>query len=75
LLVRRSEAVTYFWHSFDQVLFRPDLLGDLPLDPVRVVSRAGEHTLLTPQGRPDATGYSDHLPLLFCTSAQTGETP
>jgi hypothetical protein len=72
--VRRSEAVAYFWHSFDQVLFRPDLLDDLPLDPVRIVTRAGEHALLTPRGRPNATGYSDHLPLLFCTTTHSGDT-
>jgi len=55
--------VTYFWNIFDQVLLRPALMNSL--DELRVLDRVDGTPLLLPQGVPDRSTGSDHLPLLF----------
>lgn len=59
-----AEQVTYFWNMYDQVLFRPDLLGYLRNEDVRVLDSDGGTSLVTTDGRPSKTA-SDHLPILF----------
>ena len=61
----RSEHVCYFWNIFDQVLFRPDLVNRCPSDGVRILTRAGDRSLLSEDGTPNPRLASDHLPLLF----------
>ncbi len=61
----RAEHKVYFWHLFDQVLIRPDVLQYCPADPVSIITRAGNTSLLTELDAPDATIASDHLPLLL----------
>lgn len=61
----RAEHVNYFWNTFDQVLVRPQLMDRLRSDQVRLLSRAGETSLRTEDGRPNAVDGSDHFPLLF----------
>lgn len=58
-----SESVNYFWNTYDQVLVRPALIPHLSA--VRVLDTDGTHSLLTPNGLPDAENGSDHLPLFF----------
>lgn len=60
-----SRAVEYFWHTFDQVLLRPDLLPYWRDDSARFLTHTASGTLVDGQGRPDALHASDHLPLLF----------
>lgn len=60
-----SAPVTHFWHTFDQVLIRPDLLPKFEDENVSVLTSAGDISLLDVRGRPDITNASDHLPLLF----------
>lgn len=60
-----SRPVAYFWHLFDQVLIRPDLLQYFQNQQVRIIDHDGEQSLLTDRGLPDDTIASDHLPLLF----------
>lgn len=58
-----SESVNYFWNTYDQVLVRPALMDHL--SDLRVLDTDGTDSLLTPNGLPDATNGSDHLPILF----------
>jgi hypothetical protein len=60
----KAEHVNYFWHIFDQVLLRPDLLNGFS-DDVRILTMAGSTPLLDRNGRPDGDNASDHLPILF----------
>ena len=60
-----SEHVSYYWNMFDQVLLRPSLMHRLPAEGVEIVTRAGAVSLLSPNGRPDRSVGSDHLPVLF----------
>lgn len=60
-----SEHVSYFWNVFDQVLLRPDLAARFDPSRISIVKQVGGHSLVRPDGRPDRTVGSDHLPLLF----------
>lgn len=60
-----SAPVTHFWHTFDQVLIRPELLSNFRDENVSILTYAGVISLLDARGRPDFTNASDHLPLLF----------
>jgi hypothetical protein len=59
----RSESLNYFWHTFDQILLRPDLLSTFDLSGLRVVTQIGERELLKSQRTDDA--LSDHLPIVI----------
>ncbi|MFO0587535.1 MAG: endonuclease/exonuclease/phosphatase family protein [Polyangiaceae bacterium] len=61
----RSEQIAYFWHMFDQVLLRPDLLASFDNADLQILTSDGNSSLLTAAGTPDLTTTSDHLPLLF----------
>lgn len=60
----QSEHVTYFWHMFDQVLLRPDVLPMFQNNTLKIIDRVGELSLLNDNGIPDKN-ISDHLPVLF----------
>jgi hypothetical protein len=60
----QSEHVAYFWHMFDQVLLRPDVLPMFQNDTLKIIDRVGELSLLNKNGIPDKS-ISDHLPILF----------
>lgn len=66
----RSDRTAYFWHSFDQVLLRPDLLDYFQDDSLEILTRIGEHSLVKENGIPDPNAGSDHLPLLLELSIQ-----
>jgi hypothetical protein len=57
-------AVNYYWNIFDQVLFRPALLGNIREDDVKVLTELGGVGLLDPRGRPRPRLGSDHLPIV-----------
>ena len=59
------QHVTYFWNMFDQVLVRPSLVGNIETDGIQIINSVGSVSLLTPEGTPDVSVGSDHLPLLF----------
>jgi hypothetical protein len=61
----RAEHTEYFWHMFDQVLIRPDLLEVFNSKELRILSSIGNQSLLSAHGVPDKKAISDHLPLLF----------
>lgn len=62
---RGSEHLTYFWHMLDQVLLRPDLLGQFRTEDLEILTGDGSQSFLGPDGFPNRTTASDHLPLLF----------
>lgn len=54
----------YFgWNILDQVLLRPDVLSRY--HDVRILTKAGEESLLTKKKRPRSKVFSDHLPILL----------
>lgn len=55
----------YFWHTYDQVLIRPDLLDSFDEKSMHVLTECGEMKLVRKTGIPDQSRVSDHLPLLF----------
>lgn len=60
----KGTAVNYYWHTFDQVLIRPDLLDFFFDDGLTVVRELSGRSLLCSLGRPDHD-VSDHLPIVF----------
>ena len=62
----RGGYLVPYWHAFDQVLVRPDLLCRFPMSGVSVIEEAGDSRLLDARGLPNSDRFSDHLPILFC---------
>ncbi len=60
-----ASQVNYFWHIFDQVLVRPDLMKYFKDESLAVLTQAGQVNLLSTSNRPNLTAGSDHLPLTF----------
>jgi len=58
-----EEATNHFWHMYDQVLVRPDLIDSFR--GVEILAGDGTESFLTAGGRPRPDHYSDHLPLFF----------
>lgn len=56
---------TFYWHTFDQILIRPDLLPRFKDDQINVLTSAGSTALITSTGVPNKKDISDHLPLLL----------
>ncbi len=57
-----ASGLSHYWHMFDQVLLRPDLMDSLA--EVRILDSDGQESLLTDAGNPRSSTASDHLPLL-----------
>ncbi|MBM4038920.1 MAG: hypothetical protein FJ290_10435 [Planctomycetes bacterium] len=60
-----AEHVTTFWNIYDQVLVRAELLDRFRTESVRILTTADSARLLTRSGIPNASEFSDHLPILF----------
>ena len=69
---QESRPVGYFWHTFDQVILRPELLQYFPDDRLEVLSKVAERSLLSESGIPDKKSTSDHLPILFTLEIERG---
>lgn len=54
-----------FWNMYDQVLIRPDLLPYFHNEELKILTEDDTVSFLTHRGLPDASGVSDHLPILF----------
>lgn len=61
----RAEHATLFWHMFDQVLLRPDVIDLFCDQELRILTDDGDISFLSTNGLPNATTASDHLPILF----------
>jgi len=57
--------INYYWHTFDQVLIRPELLDYFRYDKFNVLTKINGRSLLSKNGMPDDKLASDHLPLVF----------
>ncbi len=60
-----TQHVEYFWHMFDQVMLRPDLLEYFDNRDLKILLSDDEYSLITKDGLPDKKTCSDHLPLFF----------
>lgn len=69
---RGSGQTEYFWHLFDQVLLRPDLLDYFTDDSLEILTRIGQQSLVDRHGIPDPERVSDHLPLFLELSIEKG---
>jgi hypothetical protein len=67
----RGGMISHFWHTFDQVLFRPSLLDFYSGSALKVVTKIGATDLLKTSGQIDRS-LSDHLPLVFGLSIERG---
>lgn len=61
----KSGNFTLFWHIFDQLLIRPELLPSFRDEALEVVTAIAGQSLLLATGQPDSQYASDHLPILF----------
>jgi hypothetical protein len=52
-----------YWHLFDQVIIRPELISKFNTESVRIVSRCPGHNLMDCSF--DKPEISDHLPIIF----------
>ena len=59
---REPDYVRYYWHVFDQVLLRPNLINLCDEAPTIITELRGE-SLIRANGRPNASRFSDHLPI------------
>ncbi|MGG1555439.1 hypothetical protein [Paenibacillus ferrarius] len=59
--------MSYFWHMFDQVIIRPEILDRFNFDSLKIITRIESigKSLLDANGRPNKTEASDHLPISF----------
>ena len=62
---QESDYVRYYWHVFDQVLLRPDLIPTLGDEVPTAITELGGESLLRANGRPNDSRFSDHLPISF----------
>lgn len=60
-----SNPLNYYWHTFDQVLLRPELVPLFPREALRVLTDTESNSLMNNRGIPDSNDISDHFPLLF----------
>ena len=61
----KAQHKVQFWHMFDQVLLRPDMIPVFKHDELKILETDGSLSFLTRQGIPDKRRSSDHLPVLF----------
>ena len=61
----RAELVNYYWNVFDQVMVRPDIMERCDGEGIKILTTAGDVSLLRNDGTPNSKDFSDHLPLLF----------
>ncbi|MEZ4713447.1 MAG: hypothetical protein R3A44_40040 [Caldilineaceae bacterium] len=60
-----SNFSSIYWHTFDQVLIRPELLEVFEHQKLEILDFDGEESLVDESGKPDKSKTSDHLPLIF----------
>lgn len=65
-------SMSRYWRMFDQVIYRPTLIDDIPVRYLQIVDFDGEFNLVDESGRPSKT-ISDHLPITFRLEAKGPE--
>lgn len=61
-----SKPLNYYWHMFDQVLIRADMLDLFDDSKLSIQTSSININLLSAEGIPNKIRYSDHLPITFC---------
>jgi hypothetical protein len=56
---------SFFWHMFDQVLIRPELLDRFGKDDLEILQSDGITDFLSSSGVPNSDVVSAHLPIMF----------
>ena len=59
----KADQDCLFWHLFDQILLRPELALGFKHEDFRILRKAGSVSLVRPNGTPNETIGSDHLPI------------
>lgn len=59
---RNNEHISFDWHTFDQVIFRPELADNFKGEDVELIYKIGGESILTSSNQPKKN-ISDHLPL------------
>ena len=59
-----SSILNYYWHIYDQIIIRPQLINAFIDDSLTIIAETKQHKLMN-KNIPDKNNYSDHLPL-FC---------
>lgn len=62
--LNKSGYVNLYWHTFDQILIRPDLLQFFNDENLKVITECDSQSLLK-EFRLDSKSFSDHLPIFF----------
>ncbi|MGA7562603.1 MAG: hypothetical protein WBW55_05315 [Desulfobaccales bacterium] len=57
--------VNFYWHMFDQILLRPELLYAFQNENLQIITEIDGISLLNELGRPNLTIGSDHLPVFL----------
>jgi hypothetical protein len=68
----KGKPINPFWHLFDQVLVRPELVPRFRHADLKILSQAAGLSLVDERGRPCV---SDHLPLVFRLDLQPPVPP
>lgn len=66
---KASSSTNIFWHMFDQVLIRPELLGRFEDKSVQIITKINTTDLANEKGRPIV---SDHFPIVFALNLLEG---
>jgi hypothetical protein len=61
----KSVSSCRFWHLFDQVLLRPELVKAFDSSKLEIITSIGSTKLISKIGIPKKEMFSDHLPILF----------
>lgn len=59
-----SDSINYYWHIYDQVLIRPDLIDSFNIDGLKIITKTNQSNFLTLSGLLNKN-ISDHLPIKF----------
>jgi len=62
---RSNRENSLFWHVFDQVIFRGDIIKEIQNEDVEIIYKIKDLKLINEEGLPDISIASDHLPLKF----------
>jgi hypothetical protein len=58
----KGDMISFFWHMYDQVLIRPDLIDRFVPSQLQIITQCDQEALIDARGEPNV---SDHLPLFF----------
>lgn len=60
-----TSAKSYYWYTYDQVIFRPEWIDNFNIDNLKIISKVNDNSLLTKSNIPNKREILEHLPLKF----------